>query len=309
MRLAMKTTGLWIPVLLMGTSPALAQCTARVVVAQVVAVRKPPIADVKGEDFRAKLGGLPITVANAAPLQRPRRVLIVVDASGSMRGEPWTAAISLARRLVESAPHSTIGFSAVSEVNNQSAPFATGSQERILRLLGTLSADDGFPKGKSPVLDAVRKDLQSFSPSHPGDEIVLITDGFDNFSDPEVESATREMSAAGVQINTILLRENDPSLSSFQRTQWKTVIDTLAVTGGRTVIIDPYRLLNDPKAKIGYEELAVNLVSGNGEWVVTLTGAPRRAKWGKWSLEVVDAKNRARKDVVVEFPKWWPPCK
>ncbi len=295
--------------LLIATSYSAAQCSERDIVVQVLGVKKGPIADVNAVDFQAKMSGHPVTIANATRFRSSHRIFILVDGSGSMRGEAWSVANAISGHLVKAAPqNSALGLGVISEKKKRLVPFGVNSRAEILQAIDDLKGQNHFPEGATPLIDAVANATNWFVPPSAGDELVVITDGFDNASDKDILSVARQMSASGIRVNVILLLDFDTSITSFQKRMLQTVSNAFASTGGRTVFINPLRFIKKQDAQAQYRAAAASLVTGEGEWVLSVRDVPRHDKWSTWTVDIADLHGKSRHDVVVDFPRWWAPC-
>jgi len=163
-------------------------------------------------------------IEDRAPVPRPIRsvmsatnanfalsLVVVVDVSGSMEGQPLEAAQTAARALIEQLSArdkvalisfaDAINFDVLNEAREH--PF-TADHEAVIALIDGLEA-----KGSTPLYDALYKAVLWAQESPPGNRaVILLTDGIDEGPGSLVASAEtpiQEAARAGVPIFTIAL--------------------------------------------------------------------------------------------------------
>lgn len=184
-------------------------------------------------------------------------VAVVVDTSGSMSGEPMTAAkaaaLALLRQLPESVPVAVVSFGATAAV------VAPRSTDRAAQL----AAVDGLRAGGETALyDGIvlaLDQLDAGAASRPA--VVVLSDGHDTVSAATVNRATGALAGARALFAAVELRTPESDTAALER--------MARATGGRVVAA------GDPTALEGlFEEIGRELVrqyalswetSGRGE--------------------------------------------
>src|SRR4029077_6548521 len=84
-------------------------CLRRVVPVNVVLSESTRVRDLETENFKASIHGTPLKIISVTPELKPRRIMIVLDASGSMIGSGyWATYLQVAAKLVEDQPGGTL---------------------------------------------------------------------------------------------------------------------------------------------------------------------------------------------------------
>ncbi|HOY66638.1 MAG TPA: VWA domain-containing protein, partial [Candidatus Ozemobacteraceae bacterium] len=182
-------------------------------------------------DLSLTEGGSPGTVTDVRPVATPLRLVLLLDSSGSMKGDlkqVLAAASAFLKKLPESSLIELIDF------DTKPKPVAAKGRAALLKTLGNIKAD-----GATALNDAVLLGLERAA-GHDRRAIVLLTDGFDanhNDTGPGSKATPGEMfdavRAAGVPVFTIgygkkpdvatLRRLAELSGGSFHRAQADTV--------------------------------------------------------------------------------------
>ncbi len=156
-------------------------CATRTVLVGVINRDGSPVEGLEAANFRA---GFPVQILSVAHESRPRRIVILLDASGSMlRG--MANSLSVAVHMASYAPANsavsllTFGGRIVGRVD-----FAGGRQGVLQELenirLGRTSK--AYGTGRTALYDAILEAVKTLGPSSEGDVIYAITDGGENAS-------------------------------------------------------------------------------------------------------------------------------
>jgi hypothetical protein len=187
-----------------------ATCSQETVFANVTDPDGNPAPGLKATNFRASFRGRPVQILSASMNIEPRRIVLLLDASGSMLGPEtgkWKAALGVAKNLVEKLPppHS-IGLLVFALKIDERVDF-TQNRQAILDLLNNLQAGEkALPKGlrTTALWDAILEGLALLGSPQPGDAIYAITDGGDNASITSPGKVKRALLAARVRLFALL---------------------------------------------------------------------------------------------------------
>jgi len=138
------------------------------------------------------------------------RLLLLVDASGSMNGESAlfshkkTSVREIIKiiegKLFPDRPRVQLGFG----IFNERIAFAdefTSDPERLPRLISDTTARLKTPGyGSTALLDALEQSLAQFGSIQPGDTVLVITDGGDNKSRVSQKQIEQQFADKGVRI-------------------------------------------------------------------------------------------------------------
>jgi len=155
-------------------------------------------------DFAVLVDGVRVSTDVFALVRDPMEVVIVIDTSGSMAGEPLQAATSAALGFVDSLPESarvslvTFGDEAVAR-NPMGA-----SREEVAQSLGALIAD-----GETALYDAVVTAATQFVAADARHVLVVLSDGGDTVSTATLGEASDAAVAAGAEIRAVALQTSE----------------------------------------------------------------------------------------------------
>ena len=189
--------------------PARAQrneCRQRVVPINVWSRDGAPPAKLTAAQFEAGYGSQPVRVTAVSGEQQPQRLIVLLDASGSVRGGTtagWDATVQVAAQLLESLPPLEIGLALFSEEVDP-VVLPTSDRERLLEELERLRTGpretERGRRQRTTLWDALLDSAEMFGPFRPGDVLYVITDGVDNFSETRPAAVTQELVARGIRL-------------------------------------------------------------------------------------------------------------
>lgn len=174
-----------------------------------------PIDGLVPEDFSAKTKGQPIRVVSATPGPRPRRVVMLLDTSGSMQGiqgsGQWKLALEIVNQFARAlSPHSQLAFLTFDETVHDTIDFSAGNPAVLAQLRRMLDGN-GFSsknvRGRTALFDAVHSGLQLIQNASVGDILFVVTDGGDNKSRVKREDLERELVRSGVGFYAVLIMD------------------------------------------------------------------------------------------------------
>jgi Ca-activated chloride channel family protein len=241
------------------------------------------------------------------PAAAPRDLILLIDTSGSMSGEPLAQARALASALVESLGDADqlelIAFASTPRRWRREAVRATESARRAaLAWLSTLEAN-----GATEMKDAVLEALRPLRPDAQR-QVVLVTDGLIGFESEIVEALTRSLpvgsrlhtvgvgssvnraltapaarAGRGVEVVVGLSEDGGPHVTRLLARMRRPILTEIAVTGSALVDCAP-RAIPDVYAgaplrlalKLRPEggKLHVRGVTGTGPWAGDLAVRP-----------------------------------
>jgi hypothetical protein len=191
-------------------------CLRRTIPISVIEKTGSPATGLVAGDLRGVFRRKPVHILSATQDIRPRRIIILLDASGSMMTEnqaKWQLALLAATKLVTGAPE-TEKISLVMFTDQiEGTPDLGERRDSILRRLQEVaSGRKAFPKGirRTAVWDAVLAGALALGPSAFGDAIYLITDGGDNASLEKPSFVERTLLESGVRLFGFFFDERSP---------------------------------------------------------------------------------------------------
>ncbi|MGH9510346.1 MAG: VWA domain-containing protein, partial [Terriglobales bacterium] len=209
-------------------------CLTRIVRVTVSDQKGQPVIDLTAERFRGKFRGQPVKILHSRFQAAPGQLVIVMDASGSMRDllrgqKGWV----MAGNAVAFAPASeSLGLLIFSEGIKLRVELSSDRQavmEKLNAYLGETGNAEG--SGRTAVRDAVQAALVMLAPVRRGDTIYLISDGGDNRSKVEDKDLRRALIQSGVRLYALVPVGFFPATPE-EKEGAPTIANWAKVTGG-----------------------------------------------------------------------------
>jgi hypothetical protein len=294
-------------------------CARRSVAVSVVDREWNLVQGLSAANFRAKLRGHEVEILSASVDTSPRRIVLLLDASGSMIEEQWEAAESISKDLIWFAPaRASIAQMAFSETVLDTVGFDQ-DQPALLRHLAELVKVCEQPRKarRTALYDAIVSARSTLGASEFGDVIFAVTDGGDNRSRTEPKGVERDLLQAGVRLFSALIGHGRGTRAT---TPWEIegatrLLAMVEATGG-DLLAFPYSAESEPyryiTAKTKAEAVTVAL-----RRLFEEAGTPYRLelrlpvtldKPTKWNLDVIEANGKPGRRVEVRYPQQLMPC-
>ncbi len=289
-------------------------CDSAEVLIAVQAIKPAPDA-FQLSDFRIGSGDR-LVPAKIAPNHDPRRIVVLVDASGSMR-----ESIVKSPRVQEFAsvlihalsPADQVGVFAFSEAMFPVVPVGSRREEAHAFIAGLAERLPPTP-ARTKLFDALWETLQTAQLAR-GDVIVAVTDGGDNRSKLKFEGVRDRMVAGGVRFYGVGFY-NLPFPNPEEVAGQYDLQRLAEATGGLTVFpggSDSDWRGHPAKWSEKQRKALASLMKEMADTIdhayvisIPLPGASRERR--RLRVELVDARGKRRKDVYVLHPRWLPPC-
>jgi hypothetical protein len=270
-------------------------------------------------DMQGKVNGKPVQILGITKPANAERVVIVLDASGSMSSK-WQRAVEFAVEIVQESP-SSAEFALVIFADNElrTVGFGKTGPEFITEIMSFKNVQ---PSGRTGLRDSIWKAVSMFEPNQQGNTIVVVSDGEDNQSKVSPRRLREAMWSRGIRVMFALFFEDRYSLDRFQHSSppptptspsgpgmYRTVVgddgDADAArlaesSGGFLSRIENPQVLPKVAQEIAFE--IENYVA------VRITVPTTLEKEASLHLEAVDPSGRKRKNVELRFPEKLPPC-
>ena len=160
-------------------------------------------------NFRGRYRGKPVEIVSVKYDTGPRRIVILLDASGSMRDE-WNAEIAAAQNLVWQAPaKDSFAVLTFSEGKSYTRIGFGLDSKGLANGLGRL-AGVGQPLGKTALLDALLEAVNMLRPMRMGDALFLISDAGDNASRSDPSQSKSVLLSSGVRLFALIMGKDLP---------------------------------------------------------------------------------------------------
>lgn len=310
-------------------SPAAQQrspCTSYRVRVNVIDKDGYAIAGLRAEDFQGRFRGKPVKIVSVRTDTRAARIVIVLDASGSMRGRKesgygrWKLASGIAAHATLTlAPRNRVALLMFSE-KTFIVGFAEG-QQAILRELQSIQADSAIEtrvRGGTTLYSAIVEAAQVLTPPEAGDAMLIITDGLDNLSSERADQMASLLIDSGVRMFVTLFPEAPGTVGAGSRGLKRTIRQfqgIAAMTGGWVLRVNSKKGGQEPTFQLGSEadaepaEQLSRLYAAMTEAYEIVVELPQAVdKPREWQLELVPRPGLKPQDYQLAFPRKLLPC-
>jgi hypothetical protein len=310
---------LCLSILLPAQEPA---CRRHTVLANVVDRDGFPLSGLRAEDFRGEFRGKPVRILAATIDERPKRIVVLLDASGSMvyQEGKWMLALQAARDIFGTAPpDNSVALLVFGSKIDTKIDFAQGRAAAIQELQSLETGRKAFGKGerRTALLDTILEGIGLLSPPQPGDVIYIITDGGENRSRNKVRKVERAMVSGGVRLYGLLLSPVSGSVfppSPVEELEGPSLLRDLTETTGGSLL---YVTGNPNRAWFGFGEKKGPLLARLFRWAL-----PQMAKVYQldielpqpvdkpryWKLELVERPGIGKKELILTYQRKLIPC-
>lgn len=279
------------------------------------------------ESFRLHLDGKPAAILNAQYSLAPRRVVVLLDMSGSMGGQRSTDQWQIANAAVEQLLAQTtdkvpVAMLTFAEVVHDRFSFSDG-RTAISKWLTQGRKEQ--PKSKTALFDAILEGLKLLQPFREGDTIYAITDGGENGSRVGSAMVADALLRSGVRLFTLIFAgpptpdwvasvdlRADPSLALAQMPGRRQFLNTVEESGGsafgiceRQIEFGPvsnfayvYDAITKQKIKLYTQQLNFQV---HGFWSVNIA-SNLSSEQHSVKFSIVDRSGKARKNLQLVYP-------
>jgi len=284
----------------------------RSVVVNVFDVHGKAVRDLTKENFRLLLNGKPTAVLDARYGFAPRRMVVLLDMSGSMTGEKATGKWRIAREavndlLAESPSGMSIAMLSFAGKVREVFDFSQGKNtiSKWLNQGSGREAQLGYP-ARTALFDSVLAGLQLLQPVQPGDTLYVITDGGDDASFASAARTKKMLLQSGVRMYTLLFAalskfpDEQEAKSSFLSMVQDSGGFAFGLSGHLRVVQDPwdsdyaYQDDNPDRIKLYTQQLTALV---NGFWTLEVVSPFSANRDSKIKLELIRNDGKIRKDV------------
>lgn len=173
-----------------------------------------PLQNVSVSDLEAKMHGKPLKIISLTPDARPHRLVIVMDASGSMgssAGEAplWNMELSLARHFFEmNRARFPIALIIFNEHGNDVIDFMKGNSavgDKLWRIAQDHDYIKAHINGRTALRDAILQGIQLLNHPNSADAVYVLSDGGDNLSRESTAEFDLRLAVSSVRVFAVLV--------------------------------------------------------------------------------------------------------
>jgi Mg-chelatase subunit ChlD len=274
------------------------------------------------DSFRVKVNGQPAAISEVSYSLAPRRIVTLLDMSGSMAGETgdkrWRIASEAIEDLLKDSPSDApIALLTFSENVHDTFDFSQ-SRASVLAWLsrGASKQGDSRVHGRTAIFDAILAATRLLGVARAGDSIYVITDAGDNSSYIHSRAIRELLVSSQIRLFVFLLSELSPDMNAGS----DSLKEIARATGGfvfgvsgdnRGVEFMPswtyaFDYNEQTRQKIKLYTQALNIqVNGFYTLRFELPVAPEKAR--KVSLEIVNGVGKPRRDVAYTYSTTFVP--
>ncbi|HMD86616.1 MAG TPA: vWA domain-containing protein [Terriglobia bacterium] len=295
-------------------------CLDRTIPVNVYTERGEPFTPLTAASLQASVGGKPIRVTSLTLDTGPRRMVVLLDVSGSMTvAGNLKCALEFTHDLISLTPlRDSLALLTFNDRIKDVVAFGQ-SQDTLLADVNKLQ-DADWGHGKTAIIDALGTALAMMKSPRVGDAICLVSDGGDNASQSNRSRVKALLESSAIRLYAFL-----PALQySPSRTSEDDISSQLhglaSATGGDFRMFGPGRegSFSDPfprsYAGIGGDRKEITLAARrfHDEFFsfekLTVRLPEPLAKPHEWKLDVVDASGQRIKHLQVFYPQRLAPC-
>jgi len=279
-----------------------------------------PLPDINDAAFEGSYRGKSVRINSVAIDQRPRRVLLLLDASASFTDKlDW--AFDVADDMLEHIPLPTeIGLASFAQTVETVVPPTTDRttiRNEIESLRSTHAALEKQGHGQTALRDAIRDAVKLLDSQQVGDVIFAITDGGDNKSKTEPRELIQILVTAGIRLFVVEVvdqgaqRIRSRSVESMEDPN--TLYRIVKSTGGVAVISNSVLELNsvDKHGKPTWGRSVLNSQYNQmlSFYRVNISLEEPVDRQRDWKLALSGSEKAAKNHFILAYPHTVVPCK
>jgi len=289
-------------------------CTHRILPVTVQDEKGRPVTGLAAADFEGKFRGLPVKLLSIAPDQRPHRIVILLDASGSMHdiwGRVLAPAFNLAGTRLADTQMALLIFN---EKIIEQIGFDGGQQAvaaRLRELESDVKSASKLVRGRTALSDALVAGLQLLDNPTSADILYLVSDGGDNASHAHFDEVGRRLTSSGVRLFvSAVFNELEARGRSPEEIYGPEELIRLAkITGGE--VISPYAR-GVPISRKDREQFVARVFEFHAsmieDYLLEAEFPESLDKHRTWELKLSKQKREQWKNATILYPTELPAC-
>jgi hypothetical protein len=273
------------------------------------------------QSFWGKMRGGQVEIQSASRDSGPRRIVMVLDASGSMDHER-NFEVHMVKTFLNVDHDSSIALIIFSGGVDDTVDFSHGRTGIPSELARFKNPPKGQGVRKTALRDAIGAALNLLHPAQFGDAIYLISDGEENASKLNDSQTENELIRAGVRLFALVpMDAPGGSADELRRMRPDWVLRIVAATGGDSLFFNLSDFLlglhpEHPEAKPATtmgQQLMQYATRGFAHEIatpyrLTLKLPEPLSKPRDWDLSVLDSKGKPNEVLRIRYPQRFAPC-
>lgn len=291
-------------------------CLRRTLAVDVKDAKGFPVRGMTEKDFIAKVSGDSVKILSIVPDDRPHRIVILIDASGSM-ANAWRQSLAPASAFTEfQLQNAQIALIVFGEKIYEQIPFTKG-QKAVADRLRQIRSGATYPAplfhGRTALYDSLLAGMDLLGNPTSADSLYLISDGGDNASRTKGDDVTNRLTSNGVRLFVSLVVADhhlDNHLSPEEHDGPKTLYEMVKKTGGE--MIQPFTEGDLPNKLNEAEKIANAMDAFHRKMIYSfrleLELSKPLNKWRSWELKSSGDNKEKWKDVRLVYPSQLAAC-
>jgi von Willebrand factor type A domain len=300
-----------------------APCARRTIPVSVFDERGQPVAGLTSGDFTAKVKKKLATIVSAHFDRGARRVVVVLDSSGSMswlRGK-WNLASLLASDALRASPGKfRAGLVVFNDRVRVKVLIQPDSQAALAALRSIDPAEKNTasrPRGKTALWDALQEAEAMLQPAEFGDAVYVVTDGGENNSRSSLKDIRKHFLEGDIRLFAAVFGPENPPGTAVEDSGPDDLVELVRDSGGLLIPISPTIVPLSPS--LSHYDLnrkerdiladRVLIIYGAIQWVyrldVALPEVPKKPE--SWKLAVTQPRDQ-KTQRLLEYPQHLAVC-
>jgi hypothetical protein len=300
-------------------------CEHRSIAVGVVTANGSPAVALLNSNFAGTFHRKPLTILSAELNQKPIRVILLVDTSGSMQGTGSTYqrdyALLVAEDIVSNLPPDIpIGLGYFSSTLQPVLRPTLDRQGLLLQLEGLRSHPKSF-RGETALWDAVLNAVGMFDRSRTGDVLYAITDGGDTISTAKISSVEQTLTSFGIRLDAFVFQTVAMRGLTVEALEGPRIVANVARDTGGTILTqltdndhltphyaDPNVLDKSGKPTELGIDLAAQLRQLTSFYQVEFDLPEKIDRPQDWKLSLTGLEKSQRENITLTYPHRLLPC-
>jgi len=259
------------------------------------------LTNLKAENFSAEMNNTSLEVYRVEPGVVPRRMVLLLDTSGSMQGQKIANVKQLAIALASTAHPQTEVTAYSFDVKLRQRLGSSADLKQLAENIRTMQA----PKGRTAMRDAILALFAELKDLGPEDLLYLLTDAGDSTSNTSQGDLKKRLLTSGLRLSAAIF-EDPRAFTDEERYGPSELSELVTATGGFQTVFTPWdQSIGPSKDAITRQDLLVRLANHQYKLTVRTPGAIGRSQ--KWNLRLRNLPPEMKKFRPL-YPRELPAC-